>query len=61
MKKLYRHRNSEIAGVCGGLGEYFDIDESIFRLLFLVGIFSPLPAILTYLLFWVVIPKEPKI
>jgi phage shock protein PspC (stress-responsive transcriptional regulator) len=61
MKKLYRHRNSEIAGVCSGLGKYFDIDESIFRLLFLVGIFSPLPAILTYLLFWVVIPKEPKI
>jgi phage shock protein C len=61
MKKLYRHRNSEIAGVCGGLGEYFNVDESIFRLLFLVGIFSPFPSILTYLLFWIVIPKQPKI
>jgi phage shock protein PspC (stress-responsive transcriptional regulator) len=48
MKKLYRHRNSEIAGVCSGLGEYFNIDESIFRLLFIVGIFTPFPSILTY-------------
>jgi phage shock protein PspC (stress-responsive transcriptional regulator) len=59
-KQLLRKRESRLGGVCGGLGEYFDIDETIFRVLFLVGIFSPLPAIFTYLLLWIVIPKESK-
>jgi phage shock protein PspC (stress-responsive transcriptional regulator) len=59
-KQLLRKRESRLGGVCGGLGEYFDIDETIFRVLFLVGIFSPLPAIFTYLLLWIIIPKESK-
>ena len=59
-KQLLRKRESRLGGVCGGLGEYFDIDETIFRVLFLIGIFTPLPSIFTYLLLWVVIPKEPK-
>jgi len=59
-KQLLRKKESRLGGVCGGLGEYFDIDETIFRVLFLVGIFSPLPAIFTYLLLWIVIPKESK-
>jgi phage shock protein C len=61
MKKLLlRKRESRIGGVCGGLGEYFNVDETIFRVLFLVGIFTPLPSIFTYLLLWAIIPKEPK-
>jgi len=59
-KQLLRKKESRLGGVCGGLGEYFDIDETIFRVPFLVGIFSPLPAIFTYLLLWIVIPKESK-
>jgi phage shock protein PspC (stress-responsive transcriptional regulator) len=59
-KQLLRKRESRLGGVCGGLGEYFNIDETIFRVLFLVGIFSPLPAIFTYLLLWIIIPKESK-
>jgi len=59
-KQLLRKKESRLGGVCGGLGEYFDIDETIFRVLFLVGIFSPLPAIFTYLLLWIVIPKESR-
>jgi phage shock protein C len=59
-KQLLRKRESKISGVCSGLGEYFDIDETIFRIIFLVGIFSPLPSIFTYLILWMVIPKEPK-
>jgi phage shock protein PspC (stress-responsive transcriptional regulator) len=61
MKKLLlRKRESRIGGVCGGLGDYFGIDETIFRILFLVGIFTPLPSIFTYLLLWIIIPMEPK-
>ena len=61
MNKLRRSiSNKYIGGVCGGLGEYFNVDETIFRVLFLVGIFTPLPSIFTYLLLWAIIPKEPK-
>jgi len=61
MKKLLlRKRDFRIAGVCGGLGDYFNIDQTVFRALFFVGIFTPFPSILTYILLWIIIPKEPK-
>jgi phage shock protein PspC (stress-responsive transcriptional regulator) len=59
-KKLFRRQESRIGGVCGGLEDYFGVDETIFRVLFLIGVFTPLPSIFTYLLLWVIIPKEPK-
>lgn len=59
MKKIFRKRNSSLGGVCSGIGEYFDIDETIVRVLFIVGIFTPFPIILTYLLLWIIIPKTP--
>jgi len=61
MKKLYRSRREEkIAGVCGGLGEFFNIDPTLIRLLVIfitiaTGIF---PMLLTYLVAWLVIPRE---
>jgi phage shock protein C len=61
MGKLYRKRNSKIAGICSGLGQYFNVDETLIRLLFVILIFSPAPVIIGYLLSWIVIPKEPKI
>ena len=60
MKKLYRARQGQIGGVCEGLGNYFGVDGIIFKLLFLVLIFSPFPSFLTYILFWLIIPKEPQ-
>ncbi len=57
-KKLLRLKKGPIAGVCEGLGQYTDIDPTIFRLLFTVGVFTPFPVILSYLIMWVVIPKE---
>ena len=51
--------NRYIAGVCGGLGEYFGIDATVLRVLFaiaaVVGFGSP---ILIYLVMWVVIPER---
>jgi phage shock protein C len=58
MKKLNRASESQIAGVCEGLGNYFGIDGIIFRLLFCALIFTPFPSILSYILFWIIIPKE---
>jgi phage shock protein PspC (stress-responsive transcriptional regulator) len=58
MKKLVRAKYSSIGGVCQGLSNYFNIDESIIRIIFIVLIFTPFPIIMTYLLMWIIIPKE---
>ena len=57
--KLRRsRRNRIIAGVCGGLGEFFGISPFWFRLLFLILLLpGGLPGILPYLIIWIVIPK----
>jgi phage shock protein PspC (stress-responsive transcriptional regulator) len=58
MKKLYRSRFGKIAGICKGISEYFNIDEIIIRLIFLVLIFTPFPIIILYVISWMVIPKN---
>ena len=60
MKKLYRSRkDSKIAGVCGGIAEYFNIDVTIIRLLAILFIFFVGGGIITYLIAWLFIPLEP--
>jgi phage shock protein PspC (stress-responsive transcriptional regulator) len=59
-KKLERKTPSELGGVCSGLGDYFDIDEVFVKIIFFALIFTPFPIILTYLLLWIFMPKEPK-
>ena len=59
-KKLYRSRiDRKIAGVCGGLGEYFGIDPTLVRLLFVLGLIFAGGALLAYLILAIVIPEEP--
>jgi phage shock protein C len=61
-KRLYRsNKDSMIAGVCGGLGEYFNLDPTIVRLLAILllivtGIF---PVFLIYVILSVVVPRNP--
>lgn len=57
--RLYRSEtNRVIAGVCGGLGEYFNIDPTIIRIIFiLITIFGG-SGILIYIILWLVIPSE---
>ena len=50
-------RNRKIAGVCGGLGDYFNLDATIFRVLFVVFAFIPGPSVLVYLALWLILPK----
>ena len=60
MKKLYRSRSDEmIAGVCGGLAEYLDIDPTIVRLVFVILLFAGLGGLWIYLVLWVITPLEP--
>ncbi|TFG89998.1 MAG: PspC domain-containing protein, partial [Candidatus Atribacteria bacterium] len=57
-KKLYRDpENSVIAGVCGGLSAYFNMDPVIFRLLFVIFFFAGGASILVYVILWIVLPK----
>ena len=59
MKRLYRSRkNRVLAGICGGLGEYFDIDPVVVRLITVVLTIFGLP-IFVYLIAIFIIPNEP--
>ncbi len=52
-------RNRIIAGVCGGLAEFFGIPSFWFRLAFLISLIpGGVPGFLLYLLFWIIIPGE---
>lgn len=59
-RKLYRSRTERsIAGVCGGLAEYFGADPSLLRLITLLLILFGGISIWIYVVLWIVIPEEP--
>jgi phage shock protein C len=60
-KRLYRSRkNRMIAGVCGGLGEYFNIDPTLIRLAFVAAVlFGVGGGVLAYLIMMILVPEEP--
>jgi phage shock protein C len=62
MKRLYlSHTDRKLGGVCGGIGEYFDKDSTLIRVLFILLIlFSFGFGILAYILMWLVIPNRPQ-
>ena len=58
MKKLYRSKtDKKICGVCGGLGEYFNVDSTIIRLAAVLLIFMEV-GILAYIIAAIIIPEE---
>lgn len=59
-RKLYRSRTDRsIAGICGGLADYFDSDPTMIRLLMLLLILFGGLSIWAYIILWIVIPEEP--
>jgi phage shock protein C len=65
MKRLYRSTTDRwIAGVCGGIGEYFGIDPNIIRLIWVIVtiITGFIWGILVYILLWIILPQreQPK-
>ena len=59
IKRIYRSRNNRmIAGVCAGLAEYVEIDPTIVRLLFVLGLFAGGATFWAYLVTMLVIPEE---
>ena len=60
-KKLYRSReNAMLAGVCGGIGEYFDIDPTIVRLAWVILGFCGGVGLWAYVIAAVIIPQRPQ-
>ena len=62
MKKLYRSEsNRMIAGVCGGIAEYFEIDATLVRLGFAVFSLLGGSGVLAYLVAMIIIPQKKEI
>lgn len=61
-KKLYRSRtDKKIAGVCGGMAKYLNIDNTVVRLIWaIVGLCTVGTALLAYLICALIIPEEPE-
>lgn len=60
-KKLYRSRtNRVLAGVCSGLGNFFGIDPTVVRLIFVAGTLLGFGSLLLiYIVLFIVVPEEP--
>ncbi len=60
-KKLYRSRtNYMLFGVCGGLGEFFGIDPTIVRIIFVAGTLLGFGSFaILYLILFFIVPPEP--
>ena len=62
MKKLYRSKTDKrLAGVCGGLGEYFGIDSTLVRLGFALFTLAGGSGLFIYLIAALIIPEENEI
>ncbi len=60
-KKLYRsRRNSMIAGICGGLGEYLGVDPTIMRLAAVLLVFADGIGLIAYIIAWIIVPRNPE-
>jgi phage shock protein C len=60
-KKLYRSTTDyKIAGVCGGIAQYFNVDPTVIRVIFVLLLLpGGLPGLFPYLLLWIIVPKQP--
>ena len=61
-KKLYKSKEDRvIAGVAGGLGEYFEIDPVIIRVLFVVALLAGGGGFIAYVILMIVMPEENEV
>jgi len=62
MKKLYRSNTNKVfAGIIGGIGEYFDVDPVLLRILWLLILAATglIPGLIVYLIAIFIVPKKP--
>jgi phage shock protein C len=61
-RQLYRSQtNRMMAGVCGGLGEYFNVDPTLIRVLFVVLAVFGGAGVVIYLAMWIIVPEATEI
>ena len=59
-KKLYKsNTDKKLCGVCGGIAEYFNIDSTIVRLIWVLGFFAVGTGLLAYIICALVMPNPP--
>lgn len=61
-KHLYRSgKNKYLGGVCAGVAEYFKIDPTLIRIIWVILVFFP-PGlgVILYILFWIFVPRNPR-
>ena len=63
VKRLYRSSDNRVfAGICGGLGEYFDVDPTVVRVVYvLLSLLTAFMGVLLYIILLIVIPNRPRI
>lgn len=63
VKRLYRSSDNRVfAGICGGLGEYFDVYPTVVRVVYvLLSLLTAFMGILLYIILLFVIPNRPRI
>ena len=60
-KKLYRSKKDKmIAGVCGGIAEYFDVDSTLVRLLTVLFVLLGGAGVVAYIIAWIIVPETPE-
>ena len=60
-KRLYRARDERmIAGVCGGIANYFGVDPTIIRLIFVIFALGIGSGVLAYIILAIIMPEEPE-
>ncbi len=60
-KRLYRTKTErKIAGICSGLGEYFNVDPVLIRLIMVLLIFAYGIGVLVYIIGWIIIPEKKE-
>lgn len=58
-KRLYRSKDNQmIAGVCAGLGEYFSVDPTVIRLIFVLATIFGGYGVVAYIILWIILPEE---
>lgn len=61
MKRLYRSgKDRVLGGVCGGIGEYLNVDPVAIRLLWVLFALAGGAGLLFYIIAWFIIPRNPK-
>ena len=60
-KRLYLGRDAKLGGVCSGIAEYFEVDPTLVRLIWIVvTLLSMGLGLVAYFIFWIVMPEKPK-